>query len=50
MSLKKFENGDVFYNTLKTKPHYEIKIYLGVATINNDDSYIKLNSLNINSQ
>lgn len=34
MSYKKFENNDLIYNTIKTKPRFEFKIWGGKALIN----------------
>jgi hypothetical protein len=48
MSFKKFESGDILYNTIKAKPKYEFKIFNGKIILNNsNDGYIVLNSLNI---
>lgn len=35
MSFKKFNSNDLFYNTIKTKPHFEFKIYNGQVFTNN---------------
>jgi hypothetical protein len=35
MSFKKFSNNDLFYNTIKTKPHFEFKIQNGQLYTNN---------------
>ena len=35
MSYKKFENEDLFFNTIKAKPRFEIKIWKGQVVINN---------------
>lgn len=45
MSFKKFENNDVFYNTIKTKPRFEFKIWGGNVYVNNDASNAILNDL-----
>ena len=51
MSYKKFELGDIFYNTLKTKPRYEFKIHNGNIFLNNEkNGFIVLNSLNISPE
>ena len=34
MSYKKFENNDIFYNVIKTKPRFEFKIWGGKAVAN----------------
>lgn len=35
MSYKKFENSDLFYNTIKAKPRFEFKIWRGQVVVNN---------------
>ena len=35
MSYKKFQNEDLFYNTIKAKPRFEFKIWRGQAVVNN---------------
>lgn len=48
MSYKKFDLGDIFYNTIKAKPRFEFKIQNGNIYLNNlKDGFIVLNSLNI---
>ena len=34
MSYFKFENSDLFYNTIKAKPRFEFKIWSGKAVVN----------------
>lgn len=47
MSYKKFENQDIFYNTIRTKPFFKFKIYAGKAYLNNSTSgYVFYNDLN----
>lgn len=47
MSYKKFELSDLFFNTIKTKPHYKFKFYNGKTFINNSaESNIYLYQLN----
>lgn len=47
MSYKKFEKGDILFNTIKTKPHYNFKIYSGKVVINNtSETSIYLQKLN----
>lgn len=45
MTYKKFDNADLFYNTIKTKPRFEFKIWLGKAVVNNSGGEAVLNSL-----
>lgn len=47
MSYKKFEQSDIFYNTIITKPRYEMKIYSGRLYINNEHDSISLNNTNL---
>lgn len=47
MSYKKFENGDLFYNTIKAKPRFEFKIWNGKAVVNNGGGEALLNDLQI---
>jgi hypothetical protein len=47
MSYKKFEDGDLFYNVIKTKPRYEFKIWKGAAYINIEPNNVTLNNVNI---
>lgn len=37
MSLKEFKKEDIFFNTLKTKPHFKFKIYDGNIYMNNSN-------------
>jgi len=51
MSYKKFELGDLFYNTIKAKPRFEFKIHNGNIYLNNlKDGLVVLNSLNISPE
>ncbi len=34
MSFKKFENNDIFYNVIKTKPRFNFKIWGGNIYLN----------------
>lgn len=45
MSYKKFESGDLFYNTIKAKPRFEIKIWNGKAVVNNGIGQAVLNDI-----
>ena len=45
MSYKKFDNGDLFYNTIKAKPRFEFKIWRGQALVNNGGGEAILNNL-----
>lgn len=45
MSYKKFENSDLFYNTIKAKPRFEFKIWRGQAVVNNNGGEAILNNL-----
>jgi hypothetical protein len=45
MSYKKFENADLFYNTIKAKPRFEFKIWGGKAVVNNGAGLALLNNL-----
>lgn len=45
MTYKKFENGDLFYNTIKAKPRFEFKIWGGKAVVNTGVGLAVLNSL-----
>ena len=48
MSFKKFEKGDLFFNTVKTKPRFEFKIYNGNIYLNNStNGYAILNNLGV---
>jgi len=43
MSYKKFNNNDVFKNTIKTNPQFEFKIYRGKTYLNNSlDGFVRL--------
>ena len=47
MSFKKFEEQDIFHNTIKTKPYFKFKIYGGQAFLNNSTTgYVFYNNLN----
>lgn len=51
MSFKKFEKGDLLFNTIKTKPRFEFKIYNGNIYLNNStDGYAKLHDLGLEQQ
>jgi hypothetical protein len=45
MSYKKFENSDLFYNTIKAKPRFEFKIWGGKAVVNYGAGEAILNNL-----
>ena len=45
MTYKKFENGDLFFNTIKAKPRFEFKIWGGKAVVNNGSGLAILNDL-----
>ena len=45
MSYKKFDNGDLFYNTIKAKPRFEFKISNGKALINSGGGEAVLHDL-----
>ena len=45
MSYKKFENNDLFYNTIKAKPRFQFKIWNGKAVVNNGVGEALLNNL-----
>jgi hypothetical protein len=45
MSYKKFTNNDIFFNIIKSKPHYQFKIQNGNILLNNSDGFVYLNSL-----
>ena len=46
MSYKKFEQGDLIYNTIKAKPRFEFKIFKGNVFLNDSsNSFALLNSL-----
>ena len=51
MSYKEFKKDDVFFNTIKTKPHFKFKIYDGKAYLNNAEngniSYADLNLVTV---
>jgi hypothetical protein len=49
MPFKKFEQNDVFYNSIKTFPHYEFKLHDGNCYINGSEQFVKLNDLNLGS-
>ena len=44
MSYKEFGNNDVFYNVIKTKPSYQIKIWNGNAVVNSGGSEPEINN------
>ena len=47
MSYKKFQAGDIIFNTIKAKPHYKFKFHGGNLYINNGtESSIYLQKLN----
>lgn len=48
MSLKKFENNDLFFNIIKTKPRFQFKLWGGNIYLNNQEGNAKLNYLNLN--
>jgi hypothetical protein len=50
MPFKKFEQNEIFYNTIKTTPNYEFKIYGGKGYLNNSDFYVNLNDLKLGSE
>lgn len=45
MSYKKFEKSDIFFNILKLKPRFEIKIENGKMEINSNKSPIEMNNM-----
>ena len=45
MTYKKFENGDLFFNTIKAKTRFEFKIWGGKAVVNNGSGLAILNDL-----
>lgn len=47
MSYKKFENGDLFYNTIKAKPRFQFKIWNGKAVVNSGTGLAILNNLQV---
>ena len=49
MPFKKFEQNDLFYNSIKATPYYEFKLHNGKCFINNSEESIKLNDLNLGS-
>lgn len=49
MPFKKFEQNDLFYNSIKVSPSYDFKIYNGRCYINNFNESVKINDLNIGS-
>lgn len=50
MSYKEFEKNDVFYNVIKAKPSFQIKIWNGTAVVNVGNSEAVLNNLLTGSQ
>ena len=47
MSYKKFENSDLFYNTIKAKPRFQFKIWNGKSYVNNGSGLAILNGLQV---
>lgn len=50
MSYKEFEKNDVFYNVIKAKPFFQIKIWNGSAVVNSGNGQVVLNNLLTGSQ
>ncbi len=45
MIYKKFQKGDFFYNTIKTRPRFEFKLYGGKVYLNNQSGVAEYNNL-----
>lgn len=47
MSYKKFENGDLLFNTIKAKPRFQFKIWGGKALVNTGVGLAALNDMQV---
>jgi hypothetical protein len=48
MPYKKFENNDIFFNVIKAKPYFQMKIWNSNLVTNEQANYSSLNTLNAN--